>query len=107
MVGWGEVTVGETVFAYWQPFEGYFVATIVEQTDKGYCVVYEDGDVAELPPAQIVKFNIQAQMQVFARWTDGQYYPGRIGQTVGRASFIHYEDGDQCWVPLAWIAVKP
>jgi len=25
---------------------------------------------------------------------------------VGRAFYIHYDDGDKRWVPWSWIAVK-
>lgn len=106
MIGLGDVTIGETVFAYWEPFEGYFVGTVVERNDTGYRVVFEDGDQAKLNANQIHKFRLEVGMDIIARWDDGAYYSGKIAQLVGRACYIHYDDGDRRWVPLSWLAMR-
>ena len=42
------MNIGDTVFAYWEPFSSYFIGTVVEYdgTQKGgaYLVVFEDGE---------------------------------------------------------------
>ena len=55
--------------------------------------------------AELVKGHLAVGSRVLARWSDGTYYPGSIARIVGRALYIHYDDGDERWVPLSGIAV--
>lgn len=98
--------VGETVLAYWQQGNAYFIATLVEKTAAGNMVVFEDGDTAVVADAKLRKYDLKADSPVIARWSDGNYYKGKIGKVVGRAFYIHYDDGDKGWAPAAWIAVE-
>ena len=98
--------VGDTVLAYWKPGDAYFVGTAVEKKDTGFLIVFEDGDTAVVPAAKIRKYNLKVGAAVIARFSDGKYYEGKIAKVVGRACYIHYDDGDKEWVPLSWIAVK-
>jgi hypothetical protein len=100
------VDVGDTVLAWWAPGRAYFVATAVEKADGGYLVVFEDGDRAVVPERMIRKYDLKVGSAVIAKWTDGRYYPGKIAKVVGRAFYVHYDDGDKGWAPLSWIAVK-
>lgn len=100
------VEVGETVLAYWAPAKAYFVGTAVEKTPGGYRVVFEDGDQGVVPPDKIRKFDIKVGTAVMARWTDRQFYPGKVARVAGRALYIHYNDGDKGWVPLSGIALR-
>ena len=101
-----DVSVGDSVLAYWQEADAYFIATVVERQGKGYLVVFEDGDLAAVAGSKIRKNNLKAGSKVIARWTDGKYYGGTVAKTVGRAFYIHYADGSKRWVPWSWIAVK-
>ena len=42
---------------------------------------------------------------MIALWTDGKRYRGKVAKVVGRAFYIHYEDGDKGWVPWGWISM--
>jgi len=98
--------VGDSVLAYWQPNDAYFVATLVEKSDRGNFVVFEDGATATLPDSKIRRNEIKVGTVVMARWSDGKFYPGKVGRIVGRALYIHFDDGDKGWAPWAWVAVK-
>jgi|SRR5215471_17409152 len=99
------VEVGDTVLAYWAPGKAYFIGTAVEKTKGGYLIVFEDGDRADLPEAKIRKYDIKVGTKVIALWTDGQRYRGKVAKVVGRAFYIHYDDGDKGWAPRSWISV--
>jgi hypothetical protein len=101
-----EVEVGDTVLAHWAQANAYFVGTAVEEKDAGFLIVFEDGDTAVVSKAKIRPNDIRVGSRVLARWKDGMYYPARVAKIVGRALFIHYEDGDKGWAPWSWIAVK-
>jgi hypothetical protein len=100
------VEVGDTVLAYWAPAKVYYIGTAVEKATGGYLIVFEDGDRAVIPVDKIPKYAIKVGTPVIARWTDGQYYPGKVAKVVGRAFYIHYDDGDKGWAPRSWIGVK-
>lgn len=100
------VEIGQSVLAYWEADQAYFLATVVEKTDTGYLVVFEDGDRADLPAGKIYANNIAVGTAVIAKWDDGNFYPGKVAKIVGRAYFINYDDGDQGWAPASWIVVK-
>ena len=102
-----EVELGAVVLAHWEPADAYFVGTVVEERSGGLLqVVFEDGDVAVIDRARVKPNRLKPHSQVFARWRDGRYYPGRIERIVGRALKIDYDDGDGRWVPWSAIAVK-
>jgi hypothetical protein len=100
------VAPGDTVLAYWEPERAYFLGTAIEKSGPGYLVVFEDGDRAVVPEAKIRKNDIQVGTAVMARWDDGNIYSGRVAKVLGRACYIHDDDGDKGWVPWSWIAVK-
>jgi hypothetical protein len=99
------VEVGDTVLAYWPPAKAYFIGTAVEKADGGYLVVFEDGDRGVVPADKIRKYDLKVGSPVIALWTDGKRYRGKIGKVVGRAFYIHYDDGDKGWAPWSWISV--
>ena len=101
-----DVQVGDRVLAHWEQGNAYFVATAVEQKGTRFLVVFEDGDTAVVSRTKIRKNDIEVGSRVIARWRDGRYYQGRVARTVGRALYIHYDDGDKGWAPWSWIAVK-
>ena len=101
-----EAAVGDTVLAYWKPGDAYFVGTAVEKKDTGFLIVFEDGDTVVVPAEKIRKYNLKVGTAVLARFSDGEFYRGTIARVVGRACYIHYDDGDKGWVPLSGIAVK-
>ncbi len=98
--------VGDSVLALWEADQAYFLATVVEKSDAGFLVVFEDGDMATVPAGKIKENNLKVGSKVTSRWTDGQYYPGTISKAVGRAFYIKYDDGEERWVPYSWIAMK-
>jgi hypothetical protein len=101
------VKEGDSVLAYWAKVEHHFVGTAVQADGKaGWLVVFEDGDSAVIPTAQIRPNDIKVGTKVKARWKDGKFYSGTVGKIVGRALFINYDDGDTGWAPWSWIAVK-
>jgi hypothetical protein len=106
MIGLENSIIGDTVLAYWQPSDAYFVGTVVEKVDTGFVVLFEDGDEAAVPAAKVRRYDLNVGSAVIARWNDGEFYKGVIAQVVGRAFYIHYDDGDKRWVPLSWIAVQ-
>ena len=106
MIGQENYMIGDTVLAYWQPSDAYFVGTAVEKVDTGFVILFEDGDEAAVPTAKIRRCDLNVGSAVIARWNDGEFYTGTIAQVVGRAFYIHYDDGDKRWVPLSWIAVQ-
>ena len=100
------VEIGDTVLAYWEQGKAYFIGTAVEKADGGYLIVFEDGDRAVVPEAKIRKYDIKVGTKVIALWTDGKRYRGKVAKVVGRAFYIHYDDGDKGWAPWSWISVK-
>lgn len=105
-VGADDHKVGDSVLAHWEQGDAYFVATIVEDKESDFFVVFEDGDTASVKKTLIRKNDIKAGSKVVARWKNGQYYRATVGKIVGRALYIHYDDGSKGWAPWAWIAVK-
>jgi len=99
------VEIGDTVLAYWEQGKAYFIGTAVEKADGGYRIVFEDGDRAVVPEAKIRKYDIKVGTKVIALWTDGKRYRGKVAKVVGRAFYIHYDDGDKGWAPRSWISV--
>lgn len=99
------VEVGDTVLAYWAPAKAYFIGTAVEKAAGGYLIVFEDGDRAVVPVDKIRKYDIKVGTPVIALWSDGVRYRGKVAKTVGRAFYIHYDDGDKGWAPSGWISV--
>ncbi len=101
--------IGQSVLAYYKAGEVYFAATVVEEDkdNKGmFRVVFEDGDTAVVTPEQIRPLEIKEGTKVFARWKNGRFYPGKVAKIVGRALYIHYDDGDKDWASMGNIAVK-
>jgi hypothetical protein len=97
---------GETVFAYWPADSVYFLGTVVEKSAEGYLVVFDDGDQITAKDDRIFKNDLKVGSAVMARWNDGKFYSGKIAKVVGRAYYIHYDDGDKGWAPFSWIAIK-
>jgi hypothetical protein len=98
--------VGDTVFAWWEPNQAYFVGTLVEEEGNRWHVVFEDGDNTWVSPGQIQPVNVRVGSQVFARWQDGKYYPGEVRRIVGRALYVEYDDGDEGWTSWSGIVIK-
>jgi uncharacterized OB-fold protein len=98
--------VGETVFAWWEPNQIYFVGTVVEDHGANALVVFEDGDNAVVARAKMRPMEIRVGSKVLARWSDEKYYPGRVDRIVGRALHIAYDDGDEGWTSWAGIAAR-
>jgi hypothetical protein len=101
-----EVQIGDTVLAYWEMGDAYFVGTAVEKKGTDFLIVFEDGDTAVVDKAKVRSNDIKVGSKVIARWKDGQYYNATVAKIVGRALYVHYEDGDRGWAPWSWIAVK-
>ena len=98
--------VGDTVLAHWMKGNAYFVGTLVEDNGPSFVVVFEDGDVANVSKTKVRKNDIRVGSRVIARWKDDEYYRGKVAKIVGRALYIHYDDGDKGWAPWSWIAVQ-
>jgi hypothetical protein len=98
------VEPGLTVLAPWG--EGLFLGTVVAEAEGGYHVVFEDGDEAVVPLDRMRKAELAVGSRVFARWRDGRHYPGTIARIVGRAFYVHFDDGDRGWAAWSEIAVK-
>lgn len=98
--------VGDCVLAHWEQGDAFFVATIVEDKESHFFVLFEDGDTASVKKTLIRKNDIGAGSKVVARWKNGQYYRATVGKIVGRALYVHYDHGDKGWAPWSWIAVK-
>ncbi len=104
-----EPKIGESVFAFYQSGEAYFAATVVEEDvgSKGvYRVVFDDGDVGLVAAVQMRPLEIKEGLKVLARWKDKKYYAGTVAKIVGRAVYVHYDDGEKGWASIATIAVK-
>ncbi len=100
------VEVGDSVLAYWQPGQAYFVGTAVEAKGTGFLIVFEDGDTAVVDKTKVRANDIKVGSVVFARFDDDAYYKGTVAKVTGPALYIHYDDGDKRWVPWSWVAVK-
>lgn len=104
------VEAGQTVWAYWEETGGYYpgVAVAADSTIKGggFLVVFFDGDSGVIPGVRVRPFSAKAGMKVFAKWTDGKYYPGKIGKTAGLAVFIEFDDGDELWTTITALALE-
>ncbi|MBI4979397.1 MAG: hypothetical protein HZC28_18110 [Spirochaetes bacterium] len=103
-------SVGDEVMGYWEPAKLYYVGTVVEIDNtikgSGYRIVFADNDSAVIPSVRVRPFNLAAGTAVLARWSDGKMYQGKIAKVVGRAYFIHFDDGDKGWVSSAGIAQR-
>lgn len=51
--------MGETVLAWWEPNQVYFLGTVVEDQGNNALVVFEDGDNAVVPKAKIRPLDIK------------------------------------------------
>jgi hypothetical protein len=100
------VEVGDTVLALWAPDNVYFIGTAVEKAEGGFRILFEDGATAVVAEDKIRKNDLEVGSKVIARWADGRFYHAKIAKVVGRAFFIHYDDGDKGWAPFSWIGVK-
>lgn len=101
-----EFEVGDTVLAHWQIGDAYFVGTIVEEQGPSFLVVFEDGDTAMVRKDRVRENDIKSGSKVVAKWKDGEYYRATVAKIVGRALYIHYDDGTKGWAPWGWIAAK-
>ncbi len=105
-----QVEVGQTVWAYWEETGGYYpgVAVKADSTVKGggFLVVFFDGDSAVVPVVRVRPFSAKVGSKVYAKWTDGKYYPGRVSKTAGLGVFITFDDGDELWTTIAALALK-
>ena len=72
MIGQENYMIGDTVLAYWQPSDAYFVGTVVEKVDTGFVVLFEDGDEAAVPAAKVRRYDLNVGSAVIARWNDGE-----------------------------------
>ena len=52
------------------------------------------GDTTVVDDSRIRKNDLRVGSNVLARWSNGKHYPGRIARIVGRALYIHFDDGD-------------
>lgn len=101
---WADVSVGDSVIAHWAANDAYYIGTAVEDKDDGFLVVFEDGDQAVVPKAKVRENDVKKGSKVMAKWSDGQFYPGKVNKVVGRALFIHFDDGDKGWTTWSGIA---
>ena len=101
-----EVEIGDTVLAHWEQANAYFVGTAVEEHGSSLLIVFEDGDIAEVSKLKIFKNDITVGSRVIARWKNDRYYPGIVTRIVGRALYIHYDDGDKGWASWSGVAVS-
>ena len=98
---------GDTVLAYWEGNNLYFVGTVVEKSAANgtYKIIFADGDQAVLASNLVRKMDIAVGSKVMAMWSDKKYYPGTVAKIVGGALFINYDDGDKGWTSWAGVAV--
>ena len=105
-----QVEVGQTVWAYWEETSGYYpgVAVQADSTIKGggFLVVFFDGDSAVVPGVRVRPFSVKVGTKVFAKWTDGKYYPGKVAKMTGLGVFIKFDDGDELWTTIAALALE-
>ncbi len=105
-----QVDLGQTVWAYWEETGGYYPGVAVEYDNsiKGgaYRVVFFDTDSALVPATRIRPLSLKVGGPIYAKWTDGQYYPGRIAKISGLAVYIKFDDGDEIWTSYAGLAQK-
>ena len=98
---------GDSVLAYWRPTGSYHAGTVINSDGGRYHVVFEDGDQAnDLSDGDIKPFDLKVGQKVFAKWTDGSFYPGTIANITGRAFFINFDDGDKGWTSMSGILLK-
>jgi hypothetical protein len=98
---------GDSVFAYFRTTGLYHTGTVVNNDGGNYHVVFEDGDqLNSLSDSDLKPFAIQEGAKVLAMWTDKRFYAGTVAKITGRAFYIHFDDGDKGWTPLAGIALK-
>lgn len=87
---------GTRVFAYWQENGYWYPATVLNETEQGIEIRYDDdGSERTLPPGQVVDIALDVGSVVEGNWLGGGvYYEGLIGAINGENITINYADGD-------------
>jgi hypothetical protein len=98
--------IGDSVFAFWKASGLYHLGTVVEVGSGQYHIVFEDGDQGAVSENELMRPDLNVGSQVIAMWTDKKFYPGTVQKIVGRALFVHFDDGDRGWTSFAGIAKK-
>jgi hypothetical protein len=104
------IEIGQSVLAFWK-FNGlYYVGTVVHQEKRAdsivYHVVFEDGDSGIIPSRKVHPLSLGTGSRVLAKGYDKRMHPGIIKKIVGRAIYIHFDDGNRGWTTWSGIAVK-
>jgi hypothetical protein len=108
--------VGDEVMAPWAD-DGYlYPAIIVSVADaiaqgevvQQLHVAYLDGDEGDVAANSVLRgAELSIGASVSVNWKGkGTYFEGVVKQRVGRAYFVHYEDGDKGWTTIAQVRME-
>lgn len=107
-------TVGARVMGEWTPGNWYPGRIGRAEPDRAqYYVEFDDGDRAWLTPERIATVLSPGDppppvgTRVLGLWSNGHWYPGRIGDVRGSEAFVQFDDGDKAWLPPQKIAPIP
>lgn len=99
-------TVGAGVWAQWRPNQWYH-GTVERRTELGYYIVFDDGDVAELPRALLACDRAPQGQELLpgtralALWHNGQLYPATLAARTPEGRYrMRFDDRD-------WRSVHP
>lgn len=100
---------GSRVFGYWEADGFWYPATVINETEAGVEVRFDDdGTERTLPPGQIVNIELEVGQVVEGNWQgEGFYYEGEIGAIDGATITINYDDGDVERTTVDRIRVEP
>lgn len=113
-----QIVIGARVMAVWKGATMY-PGTVIQVYGGKARVQWDDGDLpldvpldqvavmTEAPPSANIA-TLSVGSKVAAKWKDGQYWYGSIGEVAADGYVIHYADGDVLKVaPANVIAVAP
>lgn len=116
-----QIVIGARVMAVWKGATMY-PGTVIQVTGGRARVQWDDGDLpldvpfeqiavmhdASPAPAPVAVAGLGVGARVAAKWKDGHYWYGKIGEVASDGYVIHYADGDVLKVaPGSVIPVAP
>ena len=88
---------GDWVLSQWKGSSQFFPGVVQKREGNSVWVLFDDG-TREVRPANLLRpFDWRAGSRMECRWTDGNWYPGRITfmGSDGLTLDVLYDDGDR------------
>jgi hypothetical protein len=100
--------IGDRILGRRPPEDYWYPGTIRHSVGQRFYVIFDDGEDALLPPEQLRPLRLEIGDLVFARRTaEGDFEPAHINDKAEDRLYLAYEDGEQGWVGLDVVRIRP